>query len=95
MFIGNFLRFMWLNSIGEYNRVVDESMDYFAGMAEKTGTLWEHDGVEGSCNHGFASVSAVILLKSLVGYEGVVDGKPIFDGVAHKPKINFQVVFNY
>lgn len=95
MFIGNYLRFFYLNSIGEYNRVVTECLDYFAIMAEKTGTLWEHDTSHASCNHGFASVAAPVLLKSLVGFDGVQDGKPKFDGIERNPTIDVKVEFNY
>ncbi len=71
MFIGNYLRFFWLCSLGEYERVIKECEDYFYAMAEKTGTLWEHDGPTASCNHGFASAAAVILAKCLEGKKGV------------------------
>lgn len=79
MFIGNYLRFLWLCDIGENDRVVDECLEYFAIMAEKTGTLWEHDSPTASCNHGFASVAAAILLRCVCGYLTVKDGKPVFD----------------
>ncbi len=78
MFIGNYLRFYYLVSVGERERVLTEMTEYFYSMAEKTGTLWEHDQSKASCNHGFASVAAELILASTVGYEGVVDGKPVF-----------------
>ena len=36
-------------------------------MASITGTLWEHDKPEASCNHGFASHAAVVLRRDLLG----------------------------
>lgn len=65
MFIGYYLRLFWLMGIGENERVLDESVAYFYEMAEKTGTLWEHKGPEASCNHGFASVAAVIINNAI------------------------------
>ena len=38
-------------------------------MAERTGTLWEHDRANASCNHGFASYAAVLLVHSVLGVE--------------------------
>jgi len=60
-FIGNYLRLELLWHAGEYERVIDNIRGYFSGMAERTGTLWEHDSPRASCNHGFASHAAVWL----------------------------------
>ena len=65
VFIGNYLRYLWLLSIGEKERILNESVDYFYNMASKTGTLWERDVPESSCNHGFASVMAYVYKKCL------------------------------
>ena len=70
MFIGNYLRFLWLCDLGECEKVINECEEYFYAMAEKTGTLWEHDGPTASCNHGFASSVAVILTKCLAWGKG-------------------------
>ena len=70
MFIGHYLRLLWLCDLGEYDRVISECEEYFYAMADKTGTLWEHDGPNASCNHGFASAVAVILTKCLGGTKG-------------------------
>ena len=88
MFIGNYLRFLWLCRKGEYERVVAETLEYFDEMAKKTGTLWEHDSPKASCNHGFTSIAAAILLQCLIGYETVKEGKPIL-------KENFAGVKGY
>lgn len=79
MFIGNYLRFLWLCDAGEYDRVLDECLAYFSSMAQTTGTLWENDTPSASCDHGFASCAAVIILRCLTGYETVINGNPVFN----------------
>ena len=44
-------------------RVRREVRGYYLGMAEKTGTLWEFDSPTASCNHGFASYIALLLVE--------------------------------
>ena len=94
MFIGTYLRLFWLCRMGEYERVLDESVDYFSYMAEKTGTLWENDTPSASCNHGFASVIAVLLLKCFSGYKTIENFKPVFEFVPEK-KRGITVEFDY
>ena len=77
MFIGYYLRLFWLCGRQEYKRVASECLDYFYEMAKKTGTLWEHNTTKASCNHGFASCLAVLLLKIFTGYDGVKNNSPI------------------
>jgi alpha-L-rhamnosidase len=36
-------------------------------MAERTGTLWEHDAPQASCNHGFASHAAHVFYRDVLG----------------------------
>lgn len=85
MFVGNYLRFIWLCEEGYYDTVINETFEYFAKMVEQTGTLWEHDSPKESCNHGFPSVAAAFLLRCVVGYDTVKQGKPIFiEGVKNK-----------
>ena len=96
MFIGNYLRFFWLLSLGERERMIHESLEYFAKMANTTGTLWEHDRATASCNHGFASVAAVLLLMALVGYETVENGKAVLtDGFKAPEGYEVKVNFDY
>ena len=54
-FIGNYLRLELLVRHGLGAQMLEETKDYFAYMAERTGTLWEHINTSASCNHGFAS----------------------------------------
>ncbi len=93
VFIGNYLRYFWLCGIGEKERVLSESSDYFSAMADKTGTLWENDAPSASCNHGFASVIAVLLLRCAIGYITVKDGKPVLDNSAKL--LDITVEFDY
>ena len=62
-FIGNYLRLEILFREGLYTQVLEEIKGYFTGMADRTGTLWEHDQEKASCNHGFASHIAYWLLE--------------------------------
>ena len=54
-FIGNYLRLELLYRAGLFGSLRREIAGYFASMAERTGTLWEHDSPTTSCCHGFAS----------------------------------------
>ena len=60
-FIGNLMRLCLLDRYGLRGQMKREAVGYYLGMAEKTGTLWEHDSPTASCNHGFASYIAVLL----------------------------------
>lgn len=60
-FIGNYLRMMLLVQYGYHRQMLNETVDYFYYMAEKTGTLWEHNKDSASCNHGFASYIAQLI----------------------------------
>ena len=63
-FIGNYLRLMLLDENGLYEKLIEEAKDYFLYMAERTGTLWENTGDYASCNHGFASYAAPMLIRA-------------------------------
>lgn len=54
-FIGYYLRLELLAKAGYGEMVLDNIREFFGGMAEATGTLWEHNRPTASCNHGFAS----------------------------------------
>lgn len=63
-FIGNYLRLMLLAQEGYRTQLLQEIKGYFGYMADRTGTLWEHIGPTASCNHGFASYVACLLLDA-------------------------------
>ena len=54
-FIGNYLRLELLYTYGEHKKLMENIVGYFAKMAKITGTLWENENPNASCNHGFAS----------------------------------------
>ena len=60
-FIGNLLRLILLKREGRAAQCIREIRGYYLKMAETTGTLWEHDRPEASCNHGFAAYVAILL----------------------------------
>ncbi len=95
IFIGNYLRFFWLCDLEEYDRVLKESVDYFHEMVEKTGTIWEHDLPSASCNHGFASVVAVLIARCLTGYERTSEGKPVFKAGKRASEYTAKIEFDY
>ena len=56
---------------GEYEKLLEEIKIYFGKMAELTGTLWEHNAVCASLNHGFASFAGVMAYKCIEKLKGV------------------------
>lgn len=65
--VGNLLRIELLSRCNEQAQIVEECVPYWMSMAEKTGTLWEHNDTRASCNHGFASHAAHVLLRDVAG----------------------------
>ena len=63
-FVGNYLRLELLRREGLYDQLLRECVDFFYYMAERTGTLWEFISDHASCNHGFASYAAVLILEA-------------------------------
>lgn len=61
------LRMEILTRHGETARIHDEALGYWKMMAETTGTLWEHDKPQASCNHCSASQAAVVLRRDPPG----------------------------
>jgi len=59
--VGNYLRLELLTDFGYHDQVISECRDFFSGMADMTGTLWEHSNLGCSLNHGFASMAAVYI----------------------------------
>jgi alpha-L-rhamnosidase len=66
-FIGNMVRMELLSQEGHGQQILDESVAYLLYMAERTGTLWEHDGAHASCDHGFASHIVHTLNRDILG----------------------------
>jgi len=66
-FIGNYIRLKLLERAGLGAQILRETKGYFQYMADRTGTLWENDTICASCNHGFASYPAVLLVRCVLG----------------------------
>ena len=71
VFIGDYLRLEVLLRNGYREQVLNETIDYFYKMALMTGTLWEHDSVVASLNHGFASFVANLIVYSCAGIKQI------------------------
>ena len=70
-FIGNFLRMEVLSKNGFRKQIISEIKDYFDYMASLTGTLWEMEKSNASCNHGFASHLIRIIFRDCLGIDNV------------------------
>lgn len=67
-FIGNYLRLDYFIAHGERAKVIEECVDFFYYMAERTGTLWEHSQVYASLDHCFASMAAYFIIECVTGF---------------------------
>ena len=76
-FIGNYLRLELLSRAGLSRQVLDEAVGYFSKMADRTGTLWEHDDTRASCCHGFASHLTVVCARDALGLTIDLAGKSV------------------
>jgi alpha-L-rhamnosidase len=68
-FVGDYMRLELLSRAGLVQQILSESVDYFFYMAERTGTLWENRHERASCNHGFASHIAHVLVRDVLGVQ--------------------------
>lgn len=68
---GHVLRLELLARYGCAEQALEETAALFLPMAERTGTLWEHDAPSASCCHGFASHVAHALYRDALGVERV------------------------
>ena len=73
VFIGNYLRLLFLKRAGEKQMILKEAKELFLPMARKTGTLWEHSGLTASLDHGFASVAANLIVYATDSGECFLD----------------------
>ena len=60
-FIGFYLKMWALMKMGEKELLASVVKEFFGGMVESTGTLWEYAQRRGSHDHGFASFAAVAI----------------------------------
>jgi alpha-L-rhamnosidase len=66
-FVGHQLRFELLSREARGSQILTEAVDTWLAMADRTGTLWEHDAPHASCNHGFASHAGHVLYRDVLG----------------------------
>ena len=64
-FMGIYLRMELLLREKKYDKLLEEIKEYFGNMSALTGTLWEHNHIKGSLNHGFASYVGVVIQEVL------------------------------
>ncbi|MBR3087041.1 MAG: hypothetical protein IKH04_11645 [Kiritimatiellae bacterium] len=62
---GAYMRLELLLRDGRRAQVLEECRDFFAPMADLTGTLWEHLSMNASMDHGFASSAAWLIVEAL------------------------------
>lgn len=60
-FIGMYLRLCVLMKLEKKEVLKKDLKEFFGGMTESTGTLWEYKQFKGSFDHGFASLSAIAI----------------------------------
>lgn len=78
---GLYMRVDLLMRDGERKKVFDECIRLFLPMAERTGTLWEHNAICASCNHGFASYAVKWLIYALTSYDALNGGEALAEGI--------------
>lgn len=69
VFMGQQMRMLLLARHGHHRQLVEELIAGYLPMAERTGTLWEHETPKASCDHGFASHVAHVLVTAVFGLE--------------------------
>lgn len=67
VFLGQQLRMILLARQGLHSQLVEELRAAYLPMAERTGTLWEYEFPTNSCDHGFTSHVAHILITEVFG----------------------------
>lgn len=74
---GQYMRLDLLMRDGKRDELLEECKKLLLPMAERTGTLWEHNNICASCDHGFAAYSIKWLIYGLTGKDvsRTCDGK--------------------
>ena len=71
LLFGLMLRLELLLEKQEYEKVLEEIRHIFGKMAEQTGSLWEHDRLAASLNHGYASAACRYLADAEKGISAI------------------------
>ncbi|HEV7298418.1 MAG TPA: hypothetical protein VGN72_03570 [Tepidisphaeraceae bacterium] len=69
--IGYLLRFELLANSGRTEQLLRELKAYYGRMAQRTGTLWEHNDLRASACQGFASHVVRWMISSVLGVEAI------------------------
>ena len=88
---GTYMRIDLLMRQGERKQIYDECMKLFGQMAERTGTLWEHNSIFASCNHGFAAYAAKWLIYALTGYDCMTGNRSSKCGIGIDCQISLPI----
>ncbi len=78
---GLYMRMDLLMRQGKRKEIYQECIQLFEKMAERTGTLWEHNGIAASCVHGFAAYAVKWLVYALTGYDCMTGKTEATDGI--------------
>ena len=76
---GLMMRLTMLIEYGEVEKALNETVEIYGKMSEKTGTLWENVHYMASCNHGIAAYAGSIVIAALTGFTGYYRDKPQFN----------------
>ena len=68
---GKYMRSEILSRYGLAKQLLNESIDDFLYMANRTGTIWENTTTVASCNHGMASYIAYLFYCNILGINHV------------------------
>lgn len=75
---GLLLRMELLMRFQKTKQLVSECKNVFLKMSRRTYTLWEHNGIQASCNHGLTSILGVWLVYAYTGYIRTQNGVCLF-----------------
>lgn len=89
---GLYMRIDLLMRDGKREQVLQECIRLFEKMADRTGTLWEHNGICASCNHGFAAYAVKWIIYALSGYDCINDVYTSKNGIGIDCEIKMPVV---
>lgn len=91
---GLYMRIDLLMRAGKREKVLEECICLFEKMAERTGTLWEHNGINASCDHGFASYVMKWIIYALTGYDAMKKSMALKEGIGIDCRIRIPVLKN-
>ncbi len=91
---GLYMRIDLLMREGKRAQVLEECLRLFTPMAERTGTLWEHNNICASCDHGFAAYASKWLVYALTGYDCIAGGSVAEEGIGIDCEMSLPLAAN-